>query len=106
MDNLEKLAKSIILRFGLDEKGTDSYKLNRLLTFIDCFYSPSSLIIEMEKEGLVTFEDSVSAKGVLVNVKTSEAGKKKYIDDILNLEIPSSIAEPYYSLLKQKLGKV
>lgn len=101
---MENLSRLIILRFGLKNKVSYSVTFHRLLTRINYFGSPIDLILEMEKEGLVTHEGYMDAtSGILRNIKTTEKGRQEYLNNVETIIIPENIDEQTRAFLKKIL---
>lgn len=102
-DELGQLAELIILKFGFN-KINHSAKFSLMFTRMGYFVSPKDLIIEMEKEGLITHEGySPTANGVLINISDTEKGKQKYLDLLNTIDIPNHLNKDVYDLLKKLL---
>lgn len=103
-DELGQLAELIILKFGFENKINHSAKFNLMFTRIGYFVSPKDLILEMEKERLVTHEGySPNANGVLINISDTEKGRQKYSELLKTINIPDHLNKEAYELLKKIL---
>lgn len=103
-DVLGQLAELIILKFGFEKKINHSAKFNLMFTRIGYFVSAKDLILEMEKEGLVTHEGySPAANGVLINISDTEKGRQKYLDLLNTVDIPNHLNNDVSELLKKIL---